>query len=122
MDAIETLLSNYDESVQATAWALRALVVEIMPDANEIVTGHKNISYSTDAGTMRGGMVYIAPYTATVNLGFMDGVDLPDPDSLLEGAGKRLRHIKFKTVAQVQAAEAPVRALLQAAQDYKATP
>jgi hypothetical protein len=119
MNVIDGLLADYDVAIVATARRLRALVVEIMPDANEIVTGHKNISYSTDAGQMKGGMVYIAPLKTSVNLGFMDGVDLPDPQGLLAGTGKRLRHIKFKTAAEIDTLEPHLRDLIHAARELK---
>jgi hypothetical protein len=33
-----------------------------------------------------------------LNLGFyVDSHDLPDPDGILEGTGKVLRHVKFKS-------------------------
>jgi hypothetical protein len=31
-----------------------------------------------------------------VNLGFCHGASLPDPARVLEGEGKKMRHIKFK--------------------------
>lgn len=37
---------------------------------------------------------YIAPQTKYVNLGFFYGASLTDPDGLLEGTGKALRHVK----------------------------
>jgi len=106
MDDVQTFLSQYDEHVQAIASRLRTLVVQVMPEANEVITGHKNISYSTDAGQMKGGMVYVAPFKDSVNLGFMDGIDLEDPQKLLDGTGKRLRHIKFRSLAAVEENEA----------------
>lgn len=121
MDAIQTLLNDYDETVQAIAWKLRELVVDIMPEANEVVTGHKNIRYSTDAGPMKGGMVYIAPFKDAVNLGFMDGVDLLDDEGLLQGTGKRLRHIKLQSLESVTQHEVALRALLQRAKALKTT-
>ena len=39
---------------------------------------------------------YINVFTAHVNLGFFYGVDLPDTVQLLEGTGKRMRHIKLR--------------------------
>jgi uncharacterized protein YdeI (YjbR/CyaY-like superfamily) len=120
VDDITNLLADYDDTVQIIARRLRDLVLDVMPQANEIVTGHKNISYSTDAGMMKGGMVYIAPFKDSVNLGFVDGIDLPDPDSLLAGTGKRLRHIKFRSLAEVNARERAILDLLHAARDMKA--
>lgn len=119
MNAITALLDDYNATVQAIATALRELVLDVMPEANETVTGHKNITYSTDAGTMLGGMVYIAPFKDSVNLGFMDGVDLPDYREMFEGTGKRMRHIKFKSVAAVEEEADYLREMLQKARDLK---
>ncbi len=39
---------------------------------------------------------YVAVFTAHVNVGFFQGASLPDPAHLLEGAGKRMRHVKLR--------------------------
>lgn len=44
---------------------------------------------------------YINAFKAHVNLGFFYGVDLPDPEGLLEGTGKRMRHIKLRPGAKL---------------------
>ena len=38
---------------------------------------------------------YVNVFTAHVNVGFFHGASLPDPARLLEGAGKRMRHVKL---------------------------
>jgi hypothetical protein len=43
-------------------------------------------------------ILYIAPQNGYVNLGFFFGVGMADPTSLLEGSGKRMRHVKIRTV------------------------
>ena len=43
----------------------------------------------------RRNIVYIAPHNDYVRLGFFNGATMPDPDNLLEGTGKKLRHIKI---------------------------
>lgn len=118
-DAIATLLDAYPEPVRGLTLRLRDLVLEVMPEAIETTSGHKTLNYSTAAGVMKGGMAYIAPLKDSVNLGFQDGVDLPDPDGLLAGTGKRLRHVKFTEAAQIEARSAALRALLVAARDMK---
>jgi hypothetical protein len=40
---------------------------------------------------------YIATNARHVNLGFPGGAVLPDPNRVLEGEGKTMRHIKFAT-------------------------
>lgn len=39
---------------------------------------------------------YVGVYTAHVNVGFFQGASLPDPSGLLEGQGKRMRHVKLR--------------------------
>ncbi len=39
---------------------------------------------------------YVNAYRAHVNVGFFWGAELDDPGSLLEGSGKRMRHVKLR--------------------------
>lgn len=39
---------------------------------------------------------YVDAFTSHVNVGFFQGADLPDPQSLLEGNGKFMRHVKLR--------------------------
>lgn len=39
---------------------------------------------------------YVNVFTAHVNVGFFQGASLPDPARLLQGAGKRMRHVKLR--------------------------
>ena len=55
----------------------------------------------------------IIPHSAHVNLQLADGVDLPDPDGMIEGTGKRIRHVKVRSVEAARApwvVEAPIAA------------
>lgn len=46
---------------------------------------------------------YVAAFRAHVNVGFFQGASLPDPAGVLEGAGKRMRHVKLRWGEPVQA-------------------
>ena len=39
---------------------------------------------------------YVDTFTAHVNVGFFHGATLPDPGGLLEGTGRRMRHVKLR--------------------------
>jgi hypothetical protein len=39
---------------------------------------------------------YVAAFSAHANIGFFHGADLKDPAGLLQGAGKRMRHVKLR--------------------------
>jgi hypothetical protein len=47
---------------------------------------------------------YVNAFTAHVNVGFFRGAELADPNGLLEGAGKFMRHVKLRPDANVDAA------------------
>ncbi len=95
------------------AIALRELVGEIDPEAVEVPRpGDRAATYGIGPKKMSEAYAYIMPQKDRVNLGFLYGVDLPDPDGLLEGTGKKLRHVKVYDMAT---AESPaIRALLEA--------
>ena len=56
---------------------------------------------------------YVAAFTSHVNVGFFHGAELPDPQGLLEGAGKFMRHVKLRPGEEVDAAA--LSALIDAA-------
>jgi hypothetical protein len=56
---------------------------------------------------------YVNVFTAHVNVGFYQGASLNDPAGLLEGAGKRMRHVKLRPGAAMDAAA--LRGLIEAA-------
>jgi len=52
---------------------------------------------------MRDLLLAIIPHRSWVNLQLADGVDLPDPDGRIEGTGKRIRHLKVRSVEDARA-------------------
>jgi hypothetical protein len=56
---------------------------------------------------------YVNAFTAHANVGFFHGAALPDAAALLEGAGKRMRHVKLRPGAEVD--EAALAGLITAA-------
>ena len=97
--ALIKFLKPYDREVQKLALDLRALVLE------EIAPCHENIydAYSAVAmgygptDRLSDGIFHIAVYTKGVNLGFNQGAILADPSGILEGTGKKIRHIKIRS-------------------------
>jgi inosine-uridine nucleoside N-ribohydrolase len=62
---------------------------------------------------------YVNVFTTHVNVGFFYGAALPDPARLLEGAGKRMRHVKLRPGKQIDAA-ALINLIEAACSDIKA--
>jgi hypothetical protein len=46
---------------------------------------------------------YVNAFTAHVNVGFFRGADIADPEGLLEGTGKFMRHVKLRPERDVDA-------------------
>lgn len=61
---------------------------------------------------------YVNAFTAHVNVGFFRGAELRDPDGLLEGTGKFMRHVKLRPESDVDA-EALIRLIDAAYADMK---
>lgn len=47
---------------------------------------------------------YVGLFRAHANVGFFHGAELSDPARLLEGTGKRMRHVKLRPGQQIDAA------------------
>jgi hypothetical protein len=46
---------------------------------------------------------YVNAFKAHVNVGFVRGAEIADPEGLLEGTGKFLRHVKLRPERDVDA-------------------
>jgi hypothetical protein len=42
------------------------------------------------------GFAYVNAFKAHVNVGFFRGAEIPDPEGLLEGTGRLMRHVKLR--------------------------
>ena len=56
---------------------------------------------------------YVNAFTKHVNVGFYNGANLPDPSVVLQGSGKRMRHVKLRPGEQVD--EGALRSLISSA-------
>ena len=112
-DPAEPLLATQTPAARLLTQEMRALVRDALPHLEEKVhLGWGAIHYRTGT-SMRGVVVALLPRPAYVNLEFAAGVDLPDPTHRLEGTGKRMRHVKIHSAADVHHPD--VRTLLEAA-------
>ena len=99
---LNEFLVSYPPQVQELALTLRALILRVLPSGIEQVDPpSKIIAYGYDC-TYAGLICAIAPYKAHVNLMFAQGATLPDPEHLLEGTGKRARHVRITAHAEVE--------------------
>jgi uncharacterized protein YdhG (YjbR/CyaY superfamily) len=80
---------------------LREVVHETAPELTETYyAGYQMISYGPTSN-MKQQVLYIAAQPKHTNIGFYQGTELEDPTRMLKGTGKKLLHVKIKTVAAV---------------------
>jgi hypothetical protein len=109
---VDRLLAEHSAELQAIERALRATIRGEFPDAVEQVDfANKLIAFGRSM-RMRGLQFAIIAHKTWVNLQLADGADLPDPDGVIEGTGKRIRHVKVRSVEA--AASKPVVAVIRA--------
>ena len=101
METIERLgtwaqvMEGNQAEVVALAERLRSLIVELDSGVIEVPrAGEGSVAFGVGEKKMSEAYCYLMPQKDRVNLGFYHGVDVDDPEHLLEGTGARLRHVK----------------------------
>jgi hypothetical protein len=95
-ETVDEIFPTTSEAVRAILAEVRRVVCDAAPEATETFY-HGALGYGP-SGSGSDRILYIAPQNGYVNLGFFFGVGAPDPTRLLEGSGKRMRHVKVRTV------------------------
>ena len=102
MTGIDGLLELSSPAVRSIFLAAAVAVREAMPDANEQVDLPDRVlafGFGPPGGVrMRGLAVGLIPHASHVNVQLADGATIADPDGLIEGTGKRIRHVKCRSV------------------------
>ena len=99
-DPVKEFLSNYPEEIRTIIGELRKMARSAMHGAHEFLY-YDAINYSVDDSPL-GRICYITPMQTYVTLGFLFGARLDDPHHLLQGIGKRARHIKIRTMDEAK--------------------
>lgn len=96
---------SYPLHVRRLAQRVRMLMKASVPDLTEAVyPGWRLIGYRVNSGRRSFYLGFILPMEDRVLLGFEHGRMLSDPEGLLEGDGKQVRHIIIRTVRDIRAA------------------
>jgi hypothetical protein len=95
-------LEPYDRGVQELTLALRQVVIEELAPCCEYILEVYCVAllYGT-THKVKDGICYIGVSKNHVNLSFNRGTDLADPKKILEGAGKRTRHVKIRNMSDL---------------------
>jgi hypothetical protein len=99
-DPIEEFLSNYPEEIRKVIGELRKVARSSMHGAHEFLY-YDAISYSLSDSPL-GRICYVSPMQTHVTLGFLFGATLDDKQHLLQGSGKRARHVSIRTLEEAR--------------------
>ena len=92
---VSEYINNLPEDKKEIVKVLREIILSVYPSLNESLKQKQQV-YSK-----KGDICYIFPTAGHVNLGFYKGTELKDPKKMLEGTGKTMRHIKIKSLEDI---------------------
>ena len=97
--AIESWMKEHEGPLGAIAGHWFGVMRKCGEDVRELLHDGHPTACVTDAG-----FAYVNAFKAHVNVGFFRGAEIADPDGLLEGTGKFMRHVKLGPGREVDAA------------------
>jgi hypothetical protein len=93
-------MASASPALRPVCASLRRLIAALHRDRTEITWPRQRFaSFGIGPRKLSDHYCYIAVYATHVNLGFYHGSALMDRAGLLEGAGMRLRHYRFRDSA-----------------------
>jgi hypothetical protein len=111
------LLELKDKKVIDLFTDLRAFILDIYPDSNEILYHtHALTTVFSISDKLADAFCMLPIYTNHLNLGFNKGTLLNDPHKLLTGTGNLIRHIPVNTPKDYR--NKKVKDLVKAAVDF----
>lgn len=92
---VDSWISERDPSIRRICQALRDLILATEPRLKESIKWGYPIYEKT------GRVVYLSATDRYVALGFFNGVALSNSEGVIEGTGKRLRHLKVRAFEDI---------------------
>jgi len=100
---LRELMQDRSGEVVDAALAARKAILKSAGECSDIIYETYCISNAFSfTGKQGQGFIHIATYANHVNIGFDRGTELEDPEGLLKGTGKLIRHIRLNTVSDVK--------------------
>jgi len=96
---IEAWMNEHSDELGAIAKYWFDVMRDCGDDVRELLHDGHPTACVADAA-----FAYVNAFKAHVNVGFFRGAELNDPNGLLEGTGKFMRHVKLRPEGEVDAA------------------
>ena len=96
---LKEFLLAYDEEVASLAMELRKYILQLVPEANELIWDNYNalaMAFSKSE-KLKDAFCHLAVYSGHVNFGFNRGAELSSTLPL-NGSGKLIRHVKVTSI------------------------
>lgn len=117
-NGFEEIVSGVSPHARKLAEEARSLVLSVYPAVVEVPWPKQRvIGYGVGPKKMSEHFSYISVSKEHINLGFMYGAELPDPERLLDGTGKLLRHVRITELEQLL--NPALRELIQVATKHR---
>jgi hypothetical protein len=94
--SIDEFMAGLDDWKSEIVANLRELVAESAPEAEEAFMWSQPV-FESDVP-----FSYIKVFKDHINFGFWRGADLNDPEGLLKGSGKKMRHVPLKGMQDIR--------------------
>ena len=92
---VDDYIAGLEDWQQPILVELRKLLHKAAPTTKE------SVKWAQPVYESNGPFAYIKAFKSTVNFGFWRGTELDDPNNLLVGDGDRMKHVKLKTVKDI---------------------
>ncbi|NND92966.1 MAG: DUF1801 domain-containing protein [Granulosicoccus sp.] len=96
-EQVEAWFKGLTPAQQSLLSELRQLIFDAAPDAVE------ELKWNQPCYRRNGFFCYLQKAARHVTIGFQQGAQLSDPESLLQGEGKGMRHIKIRIGERIRA-------------------
>lgn len=117
-NGFDEIVSSVSPHARDLAERARSLIQAVFPAIVEVPWPRQRvIGYGVGPKKMSEHFCYISVSKNHINLGFMYGAELPDPEGLLEGEGKLLRHVRITQSEQLS--NPALRRLLEVASVHR---
>lgn len=98
LGTLEEVFSKASPTSLPLIQAAHNFLLELAPDAVIVPRlGEKSIAYGVGVKKMSEAYCYLIPFKDYLNFGFYHGTEI-DVDGILEGTGAKIRHIKIRSL------------------------
>jgi hypothetical protein len=102
-DPLDAFLALYSRETRENVLCLRKVLFAVFPNAAEQIDAKAGtITYSLTTKNTCLPVFVVVPHMKHVNLIFTQGAQIPDPQHLLNGSGKLVRHFKMRSESQTE--------------------